>query len=517
MDDATLLRRYINDRAEDAFAEIVRRHVDLVYHAALRQTGGRAALAEEVTQSVFTDLARKAATLVDRPVLTGWLHTSTRFAAANARRSEARRRTREQEAHAMQETDRTESSSAADWARLRPAIDDALHALTDADRDAVLLRFFENRGFAEIGVALGLTPETARKRIERALDKLAAALSRHGITSTSSALSLALSHQLGAAAPAGLAANVTGIALASAAAAGGKSGAIAAGGVLAMLGAWKTVAVLSSVGVATAGLGFGWSQARELGGNRQQLARLADEEAALQATLHRLQQSFATVQQRTRAADADAEQLLRAIQDLALTQTLPAGDDAGIAFVVDTSGSMREPASGKVWPGVTRIIRDVLVGNPAAKFISLYDGDGRPLLGRRGWLRVNEEALALIERTVADYPQDTVSDPVPGIRNAMREIPPPGKTGPRLHLCVIGDEYNSTDHEENARRRLNELNPADASGRRHATISAVQLPTTTRVRGGAMGNTGRRFQTLMHDIAREHGGTYQLLSDDVFK
>ena len=89
-DDIALLRRFSSERAEDAFAEIVRRHVNLVYFAALRQTGGDTTLAEDVTQTVFADLARKTGALLDRPVLTGWLYTSTRFAAAKARRRERR-------------------------------------------------------------------------------------------------------------------------------------------------------------------------------------------------------------------------------------------------------------------------------------------------------------------------------------------------------------------------------------------------------------------------------------------
>ena len=91
MKDSELLARYAEEGSEMAFTELVRRHVDLVHSAALRQVGGNAALAQDVTQTVFIDLARKARTLSSRTVLTGWLYTSTRFAAAKQVRSEQRR------------------------------------------------------------------------------------------------------------------------------------------------------------------------------------------------------------------------------------------------------------------------------------------------------------------------------------------------------------------------------------------------------------------------------------------
>lgn len=210
-EDSELLRRYAEERAEDALAEIVRRHVGLVYHAALRQAGD-AALAEEVTQVVFADLARKAGGLAGRASITGWLYTSTRFAATKARRGEQRRRAREQEIFAMQAL--THDSPAADWERLRPLIDEALHELDERDREAVLLRFFEGRPLAEVGAALAVSEEAARKRVARALDELQGLLARRGITSTATALVLAMSAQAGAAVPAGLAASVMAGALA---------------------------------------------------------------------------------------------------------------------------------------------------------------------------------------------------------------------------------------------------------------------------------------------------------------
>src|SRR5438552_2524652 len=150
--DAELLRRYVEDRSEVAFAELVRRHLNLVYFAALRQVGSDAHRARDVAQTVFTDLARKAATLANRDTLAGWLHTSTRFAATKMRRADSSRQHHEQEATTMNAL--LEPDPAADWERLRPMIDDAIHELDERDREAVLLRYFENRPFAEIGMTL---------------------------------------------------------------------------------------------------------------------------------------------------------------------------------------------------------------------------------------------------------------------------------------------------------------------------------------------------------------------------
>lgn len=214
-DDSELLRRYATEGAEDAFAELVRRHLNLVYTAALRQVNGDAHLAADVAQVVFTDLARKAAVLASHRVLAGWLFTSTRFAAANAVRGERRRHGREQKAQAMMELS-AHPAAHLDWGRVRPVLDEVIDELSDDDREAILLRFFEGRDYAGLAARFGVTDNTARMRVERALDKLRALLERRGVTSTAAALAAAMGNHAVLAAPAGLGVTVTGAALAGA-------------------------------------------------------------------------------------------------------------------------------------------------------------------------------------------------------------------------------------------------------------------------------------------------------------
>jgi RNA polymerase sigma factor (sigma-70 family) len=211
-DDAELLRCYAEEKSDEAFGELVRRHIDFVYAAALRQARGNAPLAQDVTQSVFTDLARKSSQLARHEVVVGWLHTATRFAVAKAIRSESRRIAREQEAFAMNEA-RHESGAPIDWERLHPVLDAVLGELKERERAAILLRFFEKLPLAEVGAKLALTESAARSCVDRALEKMHVLLARRGVTSTAAALGVALANQVGVAAPAGLAASVTGAVL----------------------------------------------------------------------------------------------------------------------------------------------------------------------------------------------------------------------------------------------------------------------------------------------------------------
>jgi RNA polymerase sigma factor (sigma-70 family) len=219
VEDAELLRRYTEQGSQESFAELVRRHLALVYFGALRRTAD-AGLAADVSQIVFVSLAKNARALRSHSALCAWLFTATRNAAINARAAEERRRKREQEALLMHETSATETASV-EWDRLRPLLHEALDALSDQDRRAVLLRFFQERSFAEIGRTLRLTEDAARKRVDRALGTLETALSRRGVTSTAAAITGALTAEALAVPPVALLGTIPAAAVAAAAGSAG--------------------------------------------------------------------------------------------------------------------------------------------------------------------------------------------------------------------------------------------------------------------------------------------------------
>lgn len=221
--DAELLQSYAREGAEDAFAELVRRYLPLVYHAAARQLGGDVRAAEDVSLQAFTLLARKAASLTGHVSLAGWLHTTTRLIARETLRATRRRLIREQEAYLMQELSR-HSPGGPEWEQLRPVIDEAVAELNGRDREAVLLRFFAGLPLAQVGARINLSENAARMRVDRALEKLRSRLARRGVTSTASALAILLENQAATAAPVGFASVIASKAITSAAAAGGAGG-----------------------------------------------------------------------------------------------------------------------------------------------------------------------------------------------------------------------------------------------------------------------------------------------------
>src|SRR5689334_4149951 len=166
IEDAELLRQYTETGSEDAFTELVRQYLPLVYSAALRQVRGDQSLAKDVTQTVFADLARKARSLAGRELLSGWLYTSTRLAASNAMRVNQRRIIREKKAIAMQEDPETSRAEEPNG-DLKLVLDEAMSKLDSAERNAVLLRFFQGKDMKEVGAALGVSEDAARMRVNR--------------------------------------------------------------------------------------------------------------------------------------------------------------------------------------------------------------------------------------------------------------------------------------------------------------------------------------------------------------
>jgi RNA polymerase sigma factor (sigma-70 family) len=204
-DDQALLAQYARTQSETAFAALVTRHVNLVYAAAWRFTGNRSH-AEEITQAVFIILARKAARLPRATVLAGWLYQTARLTAANFMKGEGRRQRREQEA-IMEST--ANGPEAAAWERIEPLLDEAMGQLGQADRDAVVLRYFQNKTAREIAAVLRVNEAAAHKRVARALGKLRDYFGKRGVRLTDALLAGALVSGSALAAPAGLTAAAT--------------------------------------------------------------------------------------------------------------------------------------------------------------------------------------------------------------------------------------------------------------------------------------------------------------------
>lgn len=202
--DLQLLTRYSRECAEDAFAEIVRRYIDLVYSTALRQVRSPE-LAEDVSQMVFIELARQASRLPSGTVMAAWLYQVARRRAIDAVRREAGRRQREQTAQQLQAM----SQPAEDWKEIEPLLDDAMDSLEEPDRLAILLRYFGNKPLREIGQVLGVGEDAAQKRVSRAVERLRKFLSEHGVGVSATGLVLSISTNAVQAAPSGLSATIS--------------------------------------------------------------------------------------------------------------------------------------------------------------------------------------------------------------------------------------------------------------------------------------------------------------------
>ncbi len=280
--DPQLLRTYAESRSEAAFAELVRRHVDFVYSAALRMVCD-SHLAEDVTQGVFVAFAKNAPQLTNRLVLSGWLHRTTQNIAAQTVRTIERRRAREQEAVAMNELLSTEPDTV--WEHIAPQLDEALGELNEGDRDALLLRYFERKSAREMAQTLDTSEDAAQKRVSRAVERLREFFAKRGITVGASGLAVVITANAVQAAPAGLAATIaTAAALAGTAIA--TTATVTAIKTIAMTTLQKTL-VTATVAVLA---GTGIYEAHQVQALRQQQAPLTEQIQQLQTLRAELEQ-----------------------------------------------------------------------------------------------------------------------------------------------------------------------------------------------------------------------------------
>jgi uncharacterized protein (TIGR03435 family) len=212
--DMELLRDYARRNSESAFAELVQRHLPLVYSAALRHVE-IPAYAEEITQAVFVILSRKAASLRENTVLAGWLYETTRLTALRFLRGERRRQFREQEAY-MQSTVNSDSDASSQeiWNQLSPMLDEAMARLGEKDRNAVILRFFKEKSVHEVAATMLVSEAAAQRRVSRALEKLRKFFTKRGVVSTAAIIAGTISTHSVQAAPIALAKSVTAVAIA---------------------------------------------------------------------------------------------------------------------------------------------------------------------------------------------------------------------------------------------------------------------------------------------------------------
>jgi len=310
--DAQLLREYATGGVEGAFSELVHRHTNLVYSAAMRQVGSPEAAAE-IAQNVFVGLARAAQGLVPRlseeASIAGWLCRSTRNLSLNFRRDEFRRQSHQRK---VMEQLVTPAEDAPDWEPLCRVLDHAMSDLNEAEYDLLVLRFYKSLDYRSVGAALGLSDDAAQKRVGRALEKLRQLLSRRGIRTTAAALSVAIAAHAVQAAPAGLAVTISSAALAVAGAATPASTIIAATKTIAMTTLQKSIVTATIVVLA----GVEFYQARQKSQLREQVETLQQQQVPLAAQNQQLVQERDELTRKLAAARVPSDQPAGSMNEL---------------------------------------------------------------------------------------------------------------------------------------------------------------------------------------------------------
>jgi RNA polymerase sigma factor (sigma-70 family) len=390
--DSQLLSAYVEGLSEPAFAELVRRHVDFIFSAALRMVCDEH-LAKDVTQGVFLALAKRADELKDRAVLSGWLHRTAQNIAAQTVRTEVRRRKREQEAAAMNEL--LSSQSDPPWELIAPQLDTALGELSEADRDALLLRYFERKSAQEMAHILGISDEAAQKRVNRAVERLRDNFSKRNMTIGAGGLVVLISANAVQAAPAGLAAAITTTAFAGTAVA---TSAVITVAKTAAITAFQKTLIGATLTVA---IGAGIYEAHKAAQLRNQIQTLQQNQTSLDQQ----------VQQLLRQRDDSANQLaalglenerLKSKQDTDELLKLR-GELAGLHAAAAQRENDSTRSTAKSWLNREEQLRQYLEQHPDAK-IPEYQ-----FLTEKGWLSAVDPSSEMKDfKTTDEYFREAI-------------------------------------------------------------------------------------------------------------
>ena len=411
-----LLAEYVAKGSEGAFQELVTRYLGLVYSTALRLVGGNTQLAEDVSQTVFLGLARKASTLSSGVMLGGWLHQHTYFVATRAMRGERRRQVREREALEM---NALLDDSGAHWRQLTPILDEAITQLGTEDRTAIVLRYFEQRDFRAVGEALGSTQDAARVRVNRALEKLQVLLKQRGVALSVGTLGTMLAAEAVTAAPAGLA-----VAVSSAALAGAATG---TGGTVALLTLMATTKLkLGLVALIVAGM----TTSLVVQHRAEVVAR--EENASLQRQLAQLRNENAQLSNRV-SRPAAARSLRLPAPPMPTTSSL--------------AGTPPEPSQTRNLYALTtnRVSMVRLTAAQAEAYLQENQGSAASLLSAFR----NSDNPALLKEAMEKYP----NDPVVGFEAALRQDATPAERRQWLDTLkksapenALADYLSAADH-----------------------------------------------------------------------
>jgi RNA polymerase sigma factor (sigma-70 family) len=373
MSDLELLDQYARENRQEAFAALLDRHLKLVYSAALRQVRSPE-LAQEVAQSVFTDLARNASKLEPKTILTAWLYQVTRRTAIDVVRRESRRQLREQIAYDM--TNMNANSS--EWTAIEPLLDEAMESLDQSDRTAILLRFFEDKSLREVGQTLGTSEDAAQKRVSRALDLLREYFSKRGRAVAAGGLAAIITANAAQSAPAGLKAAI----LTSAAFSGASAPLVGTIGITKTLAMTTLQKALIGATLAAA-VGTGLYEAQRASALQEQMQTLKRQSApaagqndSLRKQLDEANRQLNELQAQLKKIHSDNEEVVRLRGEVARLR-----DNAARSDYDPTATAARS------WLARVNQLKDRLQQTPAAKIPELQ------YLTDKDWLNVAKADL----------------------------------------------------------------------------------------------------------------------------